>query len=162
MKTCRDCFFCTPNYKGGVSMFRMGVCYQAQRKVLANMTACNLFEERGKEMPVKSNTEKRNHYRDKDDNVIQGVTLPEVLNEPLTIIAKRDYAWGLYDGLAVKVSRESGELLIVEITAETPIKALCMPQLPKLPFPAKFVQRVSKNKRRYFTIEVLDNANVKT
>lgn len=105
-------------------------------------------------MVLKSNSEKRNKYRDKDNNVIVGMTLPEVLNKPLTILAKREYTWGLYEGLAVKVRNPEGKLAIVEITADIPIKALCDPKLPKPPYDAKFVQKTSANKKKYYTIEV--------
>jgi len=95
-------------------------------------------------------------YKDKDGNSMAGVTLPEVLNRSLTILAKREYTWGQYKGLAVKVSDAEGVVTVIEITAKTPIQALNDPKLPKTPFPAKFVQRTSKNKRKYYTVEVLD------
>lgn len=153
MKTCRSCFFCVPCYRGTKGHFKKGSCYQSNRHVCADMTACQLYEERTKTMPVKSNKEKRNKYRDKDNNLIWGMTLSEVVDKPLTILEKREYTWGLYNGLAVKVRSPEGKLGIVEITAEIPILALCDPKFPKLPLDATFVQKMSKNKRRYFTLD---------
>lgn len=156
MPTCRTCYFCIP-YKGkSFGLFLWGTCYQAKRKVNANMTACTLHKERGVNVTIKSTPEKRNLYRDKDDNLIQGVILPEVLNKTVIIHAKREYTWGLYTGMAVKVEGENGKLGIVEITAATPIKALNMPDMPKPPYMAMFIEKTSKNKNKYYTIKVLD------
>lgn len=156
MKTCYSCFYCVPKYKGTGHYFKQGTCYQANRRVQANMTACQLYKERKETVPVKSNPKKRNQYRDKDGNLMPGVTIPEILDKPLTILAKRQYVWGLFDGLAVKVKGSNDKLAIIEITADIPIKALCDPHLAKPPFKAKFVQKVSKSKKKYYTIEVLD------
>lgn len=107
-------------------------------------------------MTLKSTPAKRNTYRDNDDNVMPGVTLPEVLNKPLEVIAKREYTWGKYTGLAVKVKGDNGALAIVEITAKTPIKALNSSKLPKAPYKAMFVERTSKNEQKYYTIQLID------
>ena len=107
-------------------------------------------------MTIKSTPEKRNEYRDADGNLISGYTLQEVLNKPITILAKREYTWGLYTGMAVKCKSEKGLLAIVEITAGTPIKALNMPQMPKPPYLARFVEKTSKANNKYFTVQVLD------
>lgn len=109
-------------------------------------------------MVVKSTPEKRNTYKDKDGNLIPGMTLPEVLNKPLTVLAKREYTWGKYTGLAVKVANPEGKLAIVEITAETPIKALNDLSLSKQPYDARFIQKISANGNRYYTIEVLNGS----
>lgn len=158
MNTCRTCFYCVPNYSGGMSRFYKGTCYQANRVVQANMTACSIYEERRDTMVVKSKEGARNTYKDKDGNRIVGVTLPEILDKPLTILAKREYTWGKYEGMAVKVLGANGKMAIVEITAKTPIKALCMSDLPKPPYEAKFVQKTSKDGKKYYTIEV-ENGN---
>lgn len=156
MKTCRTCFFCVPNYKGGMSRFYQGTCYQANRLVLADMAACSIHKERNENMVVKSTPEKRNTYKDKDGNSMLGMTLPEVVDKILTVIAKREYTWGKYSGLAVKVANTAGKYAVVEITAKTPIKALNDPKLPKPPYDAQFVQKTSANKRKYYTIEVIN------
>lgn len=120
------------------------------------MTACSLHRERNTNVALKSTPEKRNQYRDSEDNLIPGYTLPEVLNKPLTILAKREYLWGKFSGLAVKVKSDVGKLAIIEITAETPIKALCMPTMPKPPYHARFVAKTSKNDHEYYTVQLLD------
>lgn len=157
MSTCRTCYSCRPELGLNFESFGYGLCTQARRKVMSDMTACTLYQERGKIVSVKSNDKKRNTYRDKDGNKMMGMTLPEVLEKPITILAKREYAWGLYEGLAVKVMGDNGNLGIVEITAETPIKALNDSKLPKMPFNAKFVEKTSKNKRKYYTVELIDD-----
>ena len=154
MNTCRTCFFCVPNYKGGLSRFFQGTCYQANRIVQADMSACSIYKERNENVVVKSTPENRNTYVDKDCNRIRGVVIPEVLDRPLTILAKRAYTWGKYTGLAVKVRGTNGKMGIVEITAKIPIKALNDPKLPKPPYEAKFVQKTSASKNKYYTIEV--------
>lgn len=109
-------------------------------------------------MPVKSTKEKRNIYKDKDGVLMKGYTLSEVLDKPVEVVAKREYRWGKYEGLAVKVWTANDTFAVIEITAETPIKAFNNPNLPKLPFRAKFVQQVSENNRKYYTIRLLDES----
>lgn len=156
MDTCRSCYYCTPYQGKSFELFQWGTCYHAKRKVNADMTSCSLYHPRGIKMTIKSTPDKRNQYRDVDDNIIPGYALQEVLDKPLTILAKREYTWGLYPGMAVKVKSEKGMLAIIEITAGTPIKALNMPQMPKPPYFARFVERMSKNNHKYFTVQVLD------
>lgn len=107
-------------------------------------------------MALKSNPSKRNTYKDKDGNLMKGYTLPEVLDKTLTILAKREYVWGLFDGLAVKVKTAKGKLVIIEITAQTPIEALKDPRLPKIPFLGRFIKRTSKSGNDYYTVQAID------
>jgi hypothetical protein len=107
-------------------------------------------------MAVKSTPNKRNTYQDKDGKLIKGVTLPEVVNKPITIHAKREYTWGKYSGMAVKVQGENGKFGIVEITAETPIKALNDPAMPKPPYKGMFIEKTSKTGNKYYTIKLLN------
>lgn len=159
MNTCRDCFFCIPNTGKSFGMFNFGTCYQSKRRVNANMSACAIHKERSLNVAVKSTPKKRNKYKDKDGNLILGVTLSEVLNKTITVLAKREYTWGRYGGMAVKVEGPNGKLAIVEITAETPIKALNMPDMPKAPYKAMFIEKTSKNQKKYYTVKVLDGKN---
>ncbi len=105
-------------------------------------------------MALKSNDKKRNVYRDGASNAMKGVSITEVLDKVLLFVEAKKYTWGLYEGIALKVEGDNGRLGVVEITAETPIQALAMPEMPEMPYRAKFVQRTSAKKRKYYTVEL--------
>lgn len=152
IKICRTCYNLTPHYIEQTSVFHKGTCRYSGRKVLADMTACQYHKERGNDVAIKSNEQKRNKYKDGDGNVMLGMTVPEVLDKTLTILCRREYTWEKYKGLAVKVADNSGNLIIVEITAKLLIKKLCSTKFPDLPVKVMFIERTSKNDRKYFDV----------
>lgn len=155
MTTCRTCFNCIPRKGHTFQVFSWGTCYLAQAKVMADLTACQYYKQRRNQMPVKSTPAKRNTYRDKDDLLMSGFTLPEVLDKPLTILVKREYTWEKFTGLALKVANAEGKFAIVEITAEIPIKRLTSRKFPKLPVKGKFVKKTSKAGNEYYTFQAV-------
>lgn len=150
MKVCNTCVSFLAKIDKRAGFVYRGTCWQAKRQVSSRMYGCGLHQERGDSMVTKSNDRKRNVYKDKDGNKMPGVTIPEILDDMVTIIAKREYTWGKYDGLAVKIAREDGSLAIVEVTADLVIKNICHRDFPKLPLDGKFVEKTSKDQKKYF------------
>lgn len=102
-------------------------------------------------MTDKPKEKKRRIYKDKDGLRMEGVSLASVVNETITVLAKREYQFGEYAGLAIKVEQIGTPVCIIESTSRILNNQLVTAKCPKPPFKGHIEKRLSKKNREYYT-----------